>query len=138
MIYNLNNKLDKNKAIKRFEFLCSKGKKIDLKEKMFKRSLSQNAYLHLLLDYFAIQSGYTRIEAKELYKRYVCYDIYEYEKNGTKFYRSSADLDKHEFMKSIDRWIKYMEENGLDVPYTENEEHIDSAFNEVEKNETYL
>ena len=59
MIFNLNNDIEQQRAKERLTWLISKGKRIEIKELREKRSSPQNAYLHLLLSYFAIEVGET-------------------------------------------------------------------------------
>lgn len=137
MIYNLQNQLDRQKARKRFDFLLSKGKKIDLTEKTFRRTLSQNRYLHLILKYYGLQVGLNLVEVKQEFKE-MNIDIFNYEKNGKWYVRSSADLDKMEMMACLDRFIKEADTNGILLPNPEDYGHIDEALNDIEKNQQFL
>ena len=57
MIYNLKYKSDQDSATERLQWLILNEKRIVIKDIRNNRTLSQNAYLHLLLNYFAIEVG---------------------------------------------------------------------------------
>lgn len=57
MIYNLANVLDAQNAEARLRYLRRKGCVIELSEKKPKRTTRQNSYLHLIIGYFATQTG---------------------------------------------------------------------------------
>ena len=112
MIYDLSKKIDRVRFKKRYDYLSENGKVVVLEQKRAIRSLSQNNYLHLILTWFGIETGYTLAESKEIYKR-VNKDIYTtYIKKGVKFTRSSSDLNKDEMSLSIERFRNYSSEKG--------------------------
>jgi hypothetical protein len=115
MIYDLSNHIDLKKYEARFQYLKSKGKKVELKEVRKKRTLSQNNYLHLLLSYFGMETGYTLHESKVLFKK-LSPEIFVYEKNGEKFLKSSADVDTKEMTIAIERFRNASAENGFYLP----------------------
>ena len=81
MLYNLSNPLDIQSARTRLELLIRRGVVAELKEKEVRRTLSQNAYLHLLLGYFASQTGNTLEWVKQQYYKRTCHpDIFIAEK----------------------------------------------------------
>jgi hypothetical protein len=53
MTYDLNNILDKERFKRRVNQLYKAGEVVELTAKKPKRSLPQNAYLHLILGWFA-------------------------------------------------------------------------------------
>lgn len=59
MLYDLHNPLDVQNARTRLDLLIRKQVVVELTEKKPRRSIPQNAYLHLLLGYFASQTGNT-------------------------------------------------------------------------------
>lgn len=105
MIYDLSKQIDVQRAQRRFETLLKEQTVITLTKKA-KRTLRQNSYLHLILGWFAIETGYTADETKQMYKR-VNKDIYEYDKEGIPFIRSSSELSTEEMTLSIERWRNY-------------------------------
>lgn len=138
MIYDLKISLEQSQAKLKLDSYIEKGVVIHLKEKPIKRTISQNSYIHVLFNLFAIEFGYTLAEAKTLLKRQFS-DMMIYEKNGEKFLKGTSDLDKDECQVFIEKVRTYSAENGLYMPtseeYLENQHHIDR---EVEKNRQYL
>ena len=110
MIYNLSSPLDVQNAKTRLELLIKRGCIVELTEKKQKRSLNQNAYLHLLLGYFASQTGNTLEWVKQQYYKKLCNpDLFIGEREDlflgrVKYVRSSADLRTDEMNLSIERW----------------------------------
>lgn len=119
MIYNLDNEIDRQHAKSKLKKLFDDRKVVEIKEKR-NRTLSQNNYLHLILSYFAMETGYSLNEAKQIYKD-INEDIYCYNKifpdRQIRVYRSSADLDTVEMTKTIDKFRRYSnEEAGIYLP----------------------
>lgn len=137
MIFNLANQEELAKAREYLNQVARLGKRVEIVRKAEHRTLNQNSYLHLILGYFGTQTGYTAEEAKVLYKR-LSSDLYVYEKNGTKFLRSSADLSKEDMAKSIDRFMQYSEKQGVPLPLVNNQDFLDLATNTVEAQKQYL
>ncbi len=133
MIYNLSKYIDRQRAQKRFDELMDERTKIELKKKQ-KRSLRQNNYLYLLIGFFALETGYTKIESKTIYKEQSP-EIYEYEKDGHKFIRSSANLTTTEMAITIDKFRNYSSsEAGLYLPEANEQAFLDEIEREIEKN----
>lgn len=108
MKYNLFLSHDIAEAQKLLAQLTIDKKIVDIKEVKPKRSLNQNAFLHLLISAFGAHFGWSLEEAKSLYKRLPGNKelyIKQFDDKGVKFEyeRSSAALDKDEMTKSIDR-----------------------------------
>lgn len=142
MIYNSSIILQKNQAIEKFKFLISKGKTFELKMKVPKRSISQNNYLHLILTWFALETGYTFEETKQ--------DIFKNHVNSNLFYdgdfegkiegvivqrwRSSASLDKQEMTLAIDRFRNFSsKELGIYLPEPKDLALLQELENEISK-----
>lgn len=133
MIYDLNKRIDRQRAEKRLIKLMSECVKIELKKKK-KRSLSQNNYLHLLIGYFAIETGHTIVEAKQIYKN-VSPEIFEYENQGVNFIRSSADLTTGEMSKSIDKFRNEASSiRGIYLPAANEDKFLDEIEIEIQRN----
>ena len=133
MIYNLSLKIDRQRAQKRFDELMSEETKIELSKKK-KRSVRQNAYLHLIIGYFAIETGYTITEAKQIYKEQTP-GIYEYHKDGRKFIKSSAELTTTEMSTTIDRFRNYSsKEAGVYLPEANEDKFLDEIEIEIQRN----
>lgn len=145
MVYNLSNPLDVQNAKTRLELLVKRGCIIELTEKKQKRTLNQNAYLHLLLGYFASQTGNTLEWVKQQYYKKLCNpDIFIGEREDlflgrVKYVRSSADLRVDEMKLSIDRFRNWSaSEAGIYLPEATSEAELASLAIEVEKYKTYL
>lgn len=145
MVYNLQNVLDVQNARTRLELLVSRGCVIELTEKKQKRSLNQNAYLHLILGYFASQTGNTLEWVKQQYYKKTCNpDIFIAEKEDKllgkmKYIRSSADLKTDEMNTSIERFRNWSSAvAGIYLPEPNEEAAIAAMQVEVERYKTYL
>lgn len=137
MKYNLANDNEVKEAQQFLVTSTMRNKVVDIKVIRDKRTLSQNAYLHLILSAFAAEFGYSLEEAKTLYKR-INSNTYVYEVNNQKFLKSSADLNTEEMSTSIEKFKQYSSENGLDLPDAYNEDQMRYYENEIEKNRRFL
>lgn len=145
MVYNLQNQLDIQNAKTRLELLIKRACVIELTEKKPKRSLNQNAYLHLILSYFASQYNDTLEWVKREYYKKLCNpDLFIREKDDrfrgrVKYLRSSADLRTDEMNLSIERFRNWSSnEAGIYIPEPTNEAEIAALWVEVERYKTYL
>lgn len=133
MIYDLSLAIDRQRAEKRFIQLMKECTKIVLTKKV-KRSVSQNSYLHLLIGFFAMETGYTTTEAKQIYKEQTP-QVYEYEKDSKKFIRSSADLTTTEMSITIDRFRDYSSSiAGIYLPAANEGIFLDEIERELQRN----
>ena len=72
MIYDTSIPHERAKAETYFNHLLSKKKRVEIKVKHPRRSISQNSYLHLILSAFGMNFGYTLAEVKhEFFKKEV-------------------------------------------------------------------
>ena len=137
MKYDLSNSLD----MKKFELYSTKlkdlGSSIELKKLGMKRSISINSYLHVCIDIYAIEFGYTSKEAKTSLKRECGFMVYE--KNSQRFLVETSKQNNEECSKFVS-WIRnYAGKQGLYIPdaeeYKQNKFSIDR---EIDKHKTYL
>ena len=85
MIYNLSEEIQRQQAHARLEWLVLKQKRIEIKEIRGKRTTPQNAYLHLLLSFFALEVGETLDFIKlEVFKKKVNPDVFRTERKNPK------------------------------------------------------
>lgn len=148
MIYNPSNPLHKKQAIERINYFLTSGKRFELKAKNDRRSISQNSYLHLILTWFAIETGYTLEEVKqEIFKKHVNSSLfYEGQKEKihgiiTEHWRSTANLDTAEMTLAIDRFRNFSSiELGIYLPEPKELALIQELENEISKhkNQEYL
>lgn len=132
MKYDLANQKQATEAFEYLTYLVGKGSFVDITKKSPKRTLSQNSYLYLIITDFGLHFGYSIEEAKYLYKE-INAEIYAYVKKGRTFYRSSADLNKEEMAKTIDKFMRKSSEAGHDLPPADDPEWLRWAANEAEK-----
>lgn len=131
MIYKTSNAFQKQKVIERFKILLEKEAIIELKEKKFKRTLKQNRYLHLILGWFALETGYTPEEVKqEIFKKIVnpviFYDGEYGELVEVQRWRSSAELNTSELTQCIENFRDYaVQEAGIYLPTPEERESLE-------------
>ena len=126
----------KSEADQAFEYLTQlSGKEalVDIKRVQAGRTLSQNSFFYLLISYFGLQIGYTPDEMKTYVKRHMS-DVFLYEKKGEKFLRSTADLDKSEMTKVLDRLYRLAADMGVSLPLVDNAETRSLMLNEIERN----
>lgn len=133
MIYPLSNPQEVTKATEYLKTAIREKWTIDIKRKLPQRTLNQNSFFHFLVGYFGLQQGYSLEEMKAVVKRHMS-DVFVYEKNGYKFMRSSAGLDKEEMTKVIDRLYRLAADMGVTLPLVDNEETRALMSNEIEKN----
>ena len=146
MIYNLSSPLDQQSARTRLDLLIKRQVLIELSEKKPRRSISQNSYLHLLLGYFASQTGNTLEWVKEqYYKKWCNADIFVREKfdsltnSPQRYLRSSAELTTEEMSLSIERFRNWSADTaGIYLPDAHSEAEIAALQVEVERYKTYL
>ena len=143
MKYNLASTIEQGRALAYLAQLVEKKVVVDVKEVKPRRSLPQNRYLHLLLGYFGQSLGYTREEAKMIYKQLPGNkDVYVYEKDvGGKpmtFVRSSAELTKEEMTKTIDVLRDWSNRLGYPLPTATDKDWLMQIENEIESNEAHL
>lgn len=146
MIYNLKNELDAKNARARLELLEKRGSVIELTEKKPRRTISQNSYLHLILSYFAVQTGNTLEWVKQqYYKKYCNPDIFVGEKEDRlmgrriKYIRSSSELSTDEMSLSISRFRNWSaSEAGIYLPEATNEAEMLALQVEVDRYKTYI
>ena len=138
MYYDLSNPTDLKSAQSRWDFLVAKQKRINLSEKRRKRTYSQNRYLHLLLGWFALETGYTLSEAKHIYKM-MSKVIFVYTKKGIKFVKSSADIDTKQMTITIERFRNYSNDTaGIYLPSPNETEFLNNIENQMSKYENKI
>lgn len=146
--YNTSQKLVAERVLRRVNSLIKKGALIEIKEISLK-SLSQNNYFHLIVQYFAGEFGLTVYNVKEEFiKRDICKDIFVEErfseKTGEAFIhvKSFADLDKEDTSLVISKFYNYsLNELNFRLPYPDDllyEDEMKQLINELEKYKNYV
>lgn len=145
MLYDLRKTIDAKSARIRLEHLISRGAVIEMTERRPQRSLRQNAYLHLILAYFAAETGNTLEWVKQQYYKRTCNpDLFiarrEDDLLGSITYvRSSADLSTEEMSRSIERFRNWAAAAaGIYIPETDRQDEVLEMQREVERYRNYL
>ena len=143
MIYNPESEFEVKKAIAKLKYFIAKGQKFELKAKHPKRTISQNSYLHLILTWFGIETGYTIEEVKQdIFKKVVNPTIFyegEFEGKSTGIkierWRSTASLETNELTLAIDRFRNFASiECGIYLPEPNDLEALQQMEIEISKN----
>ena len=145
MLYDLSNPLQAEQFKSRSALLVKNGKIVELTEKKPKRSLQSNKYLHVILGYFACETGNTLEWVKQqYYKKLVNPSIFIREKDDKylgriKILRSSADLDSAEFALTIDRFHNWASAQcGIYLPSPDEDRLIQLMEIEIERNKEFV
>lgn len=144
MIYILSNPYDVERLNAYVEKATSAKWTVEVKRKLPARSSSQNAYLHVLLGYFASEFGSTIEQVKvDVFKRLVNSDIFVRQRTNKRgmvveYLRSTSALDTGEMTEAIERFRNWSAaEQGLYLPEP-NEGLFLYAQQQIERNSEYL
>ena len=143
MKFNLSEEIDAIRIRERVEYLIRKKRKnVELTEK---RTIQQNSYLHLILGWFAIESGNTIKYVKErYYKELVNPDVFIMEKQDKYLgkvleLRSSTELTTAEMATSIERFRNWSSmEAGIYLPAANEDKFLKHIGEEIERNKIWL
>jgi hypothetical protein len=143
MKFNLTSEIDIIRFQERVKYhLVKKTRNIELTEK---RTVRQNSYLHLLIGWFAIESGNTIDYVKsKYYKELVNSEIFVKEKDDkflgkTRVLKSSADLTTSEMTTSIERFRNWSsQEAGIYLPGANENEFLKHIQEEIERNKIWI
>ena len=132
MIYDLKNPVHRDQFSRRSDILLEKGQDVvELKTKT-SRSLRQNAYLHLILGWFAAETGNTREFVKrEYFKRLVNAEIFvsyidDRWLGRTEIIKSSAEVTKEEMTTAIERFRNWSsQEAGIYLPSADEKNYLE-------------
>ena len=146
MILDASKEFDIERARTRLEKLIENKSKFELTEKKPVRSVSQNAYLHLIIGWFAIEYGETIDYVKRMiFKKLVNPEIFIFERENTKTgekrkeLKSSAILDSREMTNAIDRFRDYSsKEFGVYLPEAGEIDFLNEIKTQIENNKNYL
>lgn len=142
MLYDLTKALDREKLNTRLKKAKNEGEVVELIIKRPPRSLKQNRYLHLILSYFAHETGYTVDYVKHrLFKQHCncdifCFDLVnKFTGEVTQELRSSADITTAEMTTAIDRFRDWAStDGGIYLPAPDEAEIIREVEVEISKN----
>lgn len=145
MIYNLSNDFDKQRFKVRCNALYKQGGVVDLTAKKEQRTIPQNRYLHLILGWFAIETGNTLGFVKqEYFKRHINPDLFVVEIDDkhlgkVSVLRSSRDLNTAEMTTAIERFRNWSSaEAGVYLPSPDEQAFLQSIEIEMLRQKEYL
>lgn len=144
MIYDLDNILDRERFNRRVAALVKEGGRVELTARK-SRSLPQNAYLHLILGWFAIETGnridfvkekyFKMLVNSEIFARYM-EDKYLGE---VEVLRSSKELTTAEMTTAIDRFRNWSSaEAGIYLPSPNEKAFLDAIDTEINRHREHL
>lgn len=145
MTYDLTNILDKERFKRRCNQLYKAGEVVELTAKKMRRTIPQNAYLHLILGWFAMETG-NRLEfvKQEYFKRLInpelfVVDIDDKYLGKAQILRSSRDLDTAEMTTAIERFRNWSSsEAGVYLPSPDEQAFLSAIEIEMLKNKEYI
>lgn len=145
MIYNLSNDFDRQRFKTRCNALYKQGGVVDLTAKKEQRTIPQNRYLHLILGWFAIETGNTLGFVKqEYFKRYINPDLFVVEIDDkhlgkVSVLRSSRDLNTAEMTTAIERFRNWSSaEAGVYLPSPDEKQYLDFIEAQADYYNLYL
>ena len=140
MIFNLNNEYERGKFKEYCNEQYKKGGIVEVRRKHHQRSTSQNAYLHLILGFFASEFGYTLEEVKfDIFKKKCNRDLFVRTRvnrrgDDVQYIRSSTELDTAEMTTAIERFRNYSSAvAGLYLPAPNENEALVFAQQQIER-----
>ena len=145
MKYNLKNELDRQEFKQYCNDLYKAEEFVEVKRIRPTRSLRQNAYLHVVLSYYASEFGYTLEEVKQdIFKKLINPTIFKATRKNKRgqevtYIRSSKELDSKEMTTAIERFRNYSAMiAGLYIPAPHEEEALIEAQKQIALYEEYL
>lgn len=145
MIFDLSNEYQIPKYVEYVNKLLEQRAIVEVKKKQPNRSLSQNNYLHLIINYFAIETGYSLDEVKLDYFKKACNrDLFERKKlnkqgNEINYLRSSSELTTDEMTTAIERFRNYSSaQAGIYLPAPNENQFLIHIHQEIEKQKEFI
>lgn len=145
MIFNLSSEYERRSCDEYYKKMCDEQCVVELTKKQPARTLSQNSYLHVILQYFASQYGCSLDESKlDYYKRGCNRELFErkkFNKQGVEvtFMRSSSKLNTAEMALSITRFRNWSSAvAGIYLPSANENEFLIHAKQEIERNKEFI
>lgn len=145
MKYNLRNEIDRQEFKQYCNDLYKAEEFVEVKKIRPKRSLRQNAYLHVVLGYYASEFGYTLEEVKQdTFKKLVNPTLFKGVRTNKRgedvtYIKSTRELDTKEMTTAIERFRNYsLMIAGLYIPSPDEEDALIEAEKQVALYEQYL
>lgn len=144
MLYDLKNTLDRERFKRRSNDLYAKGVVVELTEKK-KRTPAQNRYLHLILGWYAMETGNDLEYVKQNYFKRLCNPVIfqEYKQDEytgeTEVLKSTRSCNTEELTVSIERFRNWSsQECGIYLPSPDEQEFLQSIEVEMEKQKQWI
>lgn len=145
MVYNLSNEFDLRDFNRRVHELVEKRAVVELSRRCQRRTLKQNAYLHVIISFFAFEYGCSADEAKvDFFKKYCNHSIFCRERINRKgrtvnYLRSSSELSTAELTTAIERFRNWSAaEAGIYLPAPEERGYLLYAEKQIERDKDFL
>jgi hypothetical protein len=145
MKYNLENNHEYEQAKIMLDKFHEKGNFIELKKILPKRTNLQNAYLHLILGWFAIEYGETIEFVKvEFFKKLCNPELFIIDRINPKTgeirkdLRSSTDLDTRELTTAIERFGNWAASVEIYLPAPNEDKFLKHIECEIERYKEYI
>lgn len=146
MIYDLGNPLHAEQYKLRVNKLYESKAIVELIEKKPKRTISQNKYLHVIIAYFAVETGYTAEWVKrEYFKKHCNAELFiktahdDILGKDIKYLLSSTELDTEQMTTAIERFRNWSaQEVGVYLPAPNEHDMLMIAESEIERSKKYL
>lgn len=136
-VYNLKNQFGIQQAKEYLERLIKAEAKIKIEKVSGKRSLSQNAYLHVLFTLYGLEVGLTIDESKDFVKRSCPFMTYS--KKDTIFVKKTSRLDTKEMTDFIDWFRNWSSKQEIYLPGADEYKFkYDEIISHIEANRQYL
>ena len=145
MRYNLKNEIDRQEFKQYCNDLYKSEEFVEVRRIRPQRSLRQNAYLHVVLSYYASEFGYTLEEVKQdIFKKLVNPSIFKSTRKNKRgqdvtYLRSTRTLDSGELTTAIERFRNYSSMiAGLYIPSPNEEDALIEAQKQIAMYEEYI
>lgn len=145
MIFNLNNPYEVQGFKEYVNKLFTQKGIVEVKKRLPNRTLKQNSYLHLLLGFFACETGYSLDEVKLDYFKKMCNrDLFERKKINRLGYeitcmRSSSELTTGEMTTAIERFRNYSQaQAGIYLPAPNENQFLIHIEQEIQRNKEFI
>lgn len=145
MIFNLNNPYEVDKYKEYVNKLFKERAIVEVKKRLPNRTLAQNSYLHLLLGFFACETGYSLEEVKlEYFKKTCNRDLFERKKVNKQgievtYMRSSSELTTSEMTTAIERFRNYsLSQAGIYLPAPNENQFLVYIEQEIERTKEFI
>lgn len=134
MIYDPNIRTDIKKAVKYLRSLLKGEHKFRIEKLFPKKTVKQNAYIHVLFSLYGIHFGHTKEAAKKELKDQLGYSfMFENEK----YYVSISDMTTKQLSLFIDRIRNFSASEKCDLPSADEYKYNWWSFDEIIKNNKY-